>query len=100
MAFGDCWQSLAFTGVLLHYFYLCLLHIASSSPVYVSTACLITNLSVNSEPTQIIHTDLKFLILIAYAKIIFPNNVIFTGSRDLMWAYILGEGLLYNHDTW
>ena len=45
----------------------------------------------NSELTQIVHTDLKFLILIAYAKIIFPNNVTFTGSRNLMWPYILGK---------
>lgn len=55
-------------------------------------ASLTTHLSVNSEPTQIIHTDPKFLILIAYAKIILPNNVTFTGSRNLMWAYILGRG--------
>lgn len=45
----------------------------------------------NSEPTQIVHTDLKFLILTAYAKIFFPNNVTFTGSKNLMWADILGR---------
>ena len=45
----------------------------------------------NSEPTQIVHNDLKFLILIAYAKIIFPNKVTFTASMNLMWAYILGR---------
>lgn len=34
---------------------------------------------------------LKFLNLITYAKIIFPDNVTFIDSRDLMWAYLFGD---------
>lgn len=74
--FGNCWQSLAsFT--------------LPPPCLYVISTLVIGFRTYPDNSHWSPH--LKFLNLITYAKIIFPANVTFIDSRDLMWAYLFGD---------